>query len=80
MARKQSEWNKTVARVYKQFKGTMVKGKPFSLGDAMKKASQMKKSVKKMPKGKKGTRKMRGGEEMKEEKGGLLNEDKYKEV
>jgi len=57
-SRKQSAWNKVVAGVYKQFKGTTVKGKPFSLGDAMKKASQMKKSGMSMFKG---TRKTRGG-------------------
>jgi hypothetical protein len=62
-SRKQSAWNKVVAGVYKQFKGTTVKGKPFSLGDAMKKASQMKKSGMSMFKG---TRKTRGGGDSKE--------------
>jgi hypothetical protein len=77
MPRKLSEWNKTVKKVYNQFKGTMVKGKPFSFGDALKKASSMKKgmkkSMKKACKGKRGTRRMRGGNlEEEEEEEGLM--------
>jgi hypothetical protein len=43
MPRKQSEWNKTVKRVFSENKGKMVNGKPYSLGDAMKDASKLKK-------------------------------------